>query len=225
MEIKDKVFTNKILSDADNSRYFNVILKNSNRIELWKVPMIALYGGLLSMGFLTLVTILWFSNIHPRQLMSHIHSIPKLKGESSLELSKVIPYISGETKIYAATASTRNQDLILNLTLTKELPVKQGVNQRVSSRLLDTKGNLMDPKILGIWKAPIAKNSTDKSSVIKLLIPRSALENPNSQKIEVSTFENEKISFTFLVNLAALKEDSNSLKNLSQMTNKVLTKK
>lgn len=225
MEINDRVFTNKIMSEANNSRHFNIILKNSSRIELWKVPVFTASCVLLSIGFLALVTILWFSNIQRSQVLSQIHSIAKFNTDSSQDISKLIQYISGETKIAAANTSTRNRDLILSLTVMKEIPVKYRSSLRVSTKLYDTKGSLMDPKILSIWKATLAKNSTDKSSVLKLLIPQAALENPNSQKIEVSAFENEKISFTFLVNLATLKGDSSPLKNLSPLKNKVLTKK
>ena len=224
MEINDRVFTNKILSEAKSSRHFNVILKNNSRIELWKIPALAVYACLLSIGLLSLVAILWLSNIQRPQTLSHFFPVNKLKANTSLQISRMVQVVSGEVEITSVDVSPKNLDLILSITMRKALPTSRGYSQRVSSKLVNTKGSISEQKIPSVWRSTLAKNSSEKSSVIKLLIPKAAYENSNSQKIEVSAIENEEISFVFSVNLAALKEDLGQIKNLSQVKNRALTK-
>jgi len=225
MEINDRVFTNKILSDDRSSRHFKVILKNKSSLEIWKVPKLSVYLGILGAGLLMLISVLWMGNIPRAQVMAMIPQVSESKTNSSIDISKLIENISGDLKITYASTSMRDQDLILTLRLVNgEFPTEVA-SRGVVTNLLGATSRPIEGKILGLWKAKISSSPTGYISVIKLLVPQAAYRNPDAQKIEVLAVENQKVAFSFLVDMNTLREDLTSVKKLIGMKKSVLSKK
>lgn len=225
MEINDRVFTNKILSDDRSSRHFKVILKNKSSLEIWKVPKLSVYLGILGAGLLILISVLWMGNIPRAQVMAMIPQVSESKANSSIAISKLIENISGDLKITYASASMKNQDLILTLRLVNDEFPTEVASRGVVTNLLGAESRPMEAKILGLWKSKTSSSPTGYISVIKLLVPQAAYRNPDAQKIEVLAVEKQKVAFSFLVDMNTLREDLSSSKKLIGMKRSVLSKK